>query len=474
LEQWDHALEQIQEIESLDPEYEDVGELRAQAEKQETLQEVNGEESAEFPTLAEPQIPGLPPTPEPAESPADSPDEPPEAERRSWWLWALVALLVIVVAIGAYFLYQGQLSPVAQATATVTSSPTATERAPATETASPTAQPTATHTATQPATPSPVPATATSAPTTTAALTATPTPTTTPTPTPTLAPTQEPQLTGQIAVPRFDAARGTYDVYLCGVDDGGCRRVLTEASQPSLLPGGSQIVAHSWKPDAKGIALYALSGQRVWQISNRIEAARPSVDFEGKLYAYHSREEADRQPRLYRTHDAEARPIRREGNPILGVSPSWLPDGRILYSGCLRDTCGVIAMRADGTAARQVTAGGNEANPEASPDGQQVAFMSQRDGNWEVYVVNVDGSGLRRLTRDPANDGLPTWSPDGRHLAFVSHRDGYWAVWVMRPDGSDQRKLFDLDGPLDGQVRGAAPHETHGWVEERISWSPQP
>ena len=100
--------------------------------------------------------------------------------------------------------------------------------------------------------------------------------------------------------------------------------------------------------------------------------------------------------------------------------------------------------------------------------------MSQRDGNWEVYVVNLDGSELRRLTRNPASDGLPTWSPDGRHIAFVSDRDGSWAVWVMRPDGSQQRRLFGVGGPLEGQVQGAAPHEIHGWVEERISWGPLP
>jgi Tol biopolymer transport system component len=100
--------------------------------------------------------------------------------------------------------------------------------------------------------------------------------------------------------------------------------------------------------------------------------------------------------------------------------------------------------------------------------------MSQRDDNWEIYVANLDGGGLQRLTRNPANDGLPAWSPDGRYIAFVSDREGGWAVWVMRPDGSDQRLLFRLGGPLGGQVQDAASHENLGWVEERISWAPLP
>jgi Tol biopolymer transport system component len=287
-------------------------------------------------------------------------------------------------------------------------------------------------------------------------------------------PTWEPPLTGQIAFPRFEPARGTYDVYVCRVDGSGCRRVAAEASQPDFLPDGSQIVFHSWKSDAKGLILQPLSGQRIWKITGLIEAARPSVDFQGKVYVFHARDEADRQPRLYRTSGTDMIPIKQGPDAVLGRSPAWLPDGRILYSGCWQDACGIMVMHGDGSYPRQVAAGGNETNPEASPDGGQVAFMSQRDGNWEVYVVNLDGSGLTRLTRDPANDGLPAWSPNGRYLAFVSDRDGSWAVWAIRPDGSGQRRLFDVGGPLDGQVRGSAPHETHGWVEERISWGPLP
>lgn len=279
---------------------------------------------------------------------------------------------------------------------------------------------------------------------------------------------------GQIVFPRFDPARSTYDVYVCSVDGANCHRVAAEASQPHLLPDGTRLVIHSWKSDYKGLFVQSLSGQRLWRISDRIEAARPSSDFTGNFYVYHSRHEINRLPYLYLTEGTEPRPILREAIPVLGQSPSWLPDGRILYSGCVGDDCGIIVTRTDGSHARQVVAGSAETNPVASPDGRQVAFMSQRDGNWEVYVANLDGKGLTRLTRDPGNDGLPTWSPDGQYIAFVSDRDGAWAIWVTRPDGSSQRRLFGIGGPLDGKVRDASPHEIQGWVEERISWGPLP
>jgi beta propeller repeat protein len=94
--------------------------------------------------------------------------------------------------------------------------------------------------------------------------------------------------------------------------------------------------------------------------------------------------------------------------------------------------------------------------------GDKIAFMSNRDGNWEIYLMNGDGSGLKRLTNNAANDGLSVWSPDGRNIAFVSDQGGAWAVWAMSPDGSNRRKLFAIGGG------GLA----FDWQHERISWGP--
>ncbi len=109
--------------------------------------------------------------------------------------------------------------------------------------------------------------------------------------------------------------------------------------------------------------------------------------------------------------------------------------------------------------------------PTLSPDGQKIAFMSRRSGNWEIYIINTDGSGWQRLTDNPAQDGLPTWSPDGKALAFVSDRGGSWAIWAMVPTGKDQRQLFTMEGSPDGFV-GTDTFVSRGWAEERISWAP--
>ncbi len=77
-----------------------------------------------------------------------------------------------------------------------------------------------------------------------------------------------------------------------------------------------------------------------------------------------------------------------------------------------------------------------------SPDGRQIVFQSNRiDGNREIYIMNADGTGLRRLTFAPGDDQTPVWSPDGAWIAFQSHRDGNPEIYIMRPDGSGQANL---------------------------------
>jgi Tol biopolymer transport system component len=94
--------------------------------------------------------------------------------------------------------------------------------------------------------------------------------------------------------------------------------------------------------------------------------------------------------------------------------------------------------------------------------GNQLLYMSQESGDWELYVIPVGGGQGRNLSNSPtSNDGLGTFSPDGNQVAFVSNRGGGWAVWVVRTDGSGLGKLFDLP---------AAPTGT--WSEEQISWGP--
>jgi TolB protein len=70
------------------------------------------------------------------------------------------------------------------------------------------------------------------------------------------------------------------------------------------------------------------------------------------------------------------------------------------------------------------------------PSSDEIVFVSGRDGNSEIYTVNIDGTGLTRLTNNVAIDEFPTWSPDGHHIAFQSDRAGSFEIYVMNADGS--------------------------------------
>ncbi|MHC4533602.1 MAG: TolB family protein, partial [Planctomycetota bacterium] len=71
----------------------------------------------------------------------------------------------------------------------------------------------------------------------------------------------------------------------------------------------------------------------------------------------------------------------------------------------------------------------------------KIAFVSSRDGNHEIYAINIDGSGQKRLTDNFADDKCPSWSPDGEKIIFQSDRDGNNAIYVMNADGSEQKRL---------------------------------
>ena len=78
--------------------------------------------------------------------------------------------------------------------------------------------------------------------------------------------------------------------------------------------------------------------------------------------------------------------------------------------------------------------------PAWSP-GREIVFVSNRDGDSEIFVMNEDGSGPRLLTQKGGHNSAPAWSPDGKQIAFVSERDGNAEIYLMNADGSGERNL---------------------------------
>jgi TolB protein len=218
------------------------------------------------------------------------------------------------------------------------------------------------------------------------------------------------------------------------------------------------------------------------------EASRPAWAPDGQRFVFPSRQEPDRQSRLYLyTGMGEELfiEIQRHGSPIIGRAPDFLPDGRIVYQGCIENACGLFVMNDDGANPQQISLFKDDTAPAVSPDGSQIAYMSKISGYWQVNVVNADGSNQHSLTDDWYWNGLPTWSPDGEYIIFVSTRDENWPdnfvqaennefrLWIMDADGGDQRPLDEeFTFRADGLPATAPAEEAGGWIEERMIWLP--
>jgi WD40-like Beta Propeller Repeat len=132
---------------------------------------------------------------------------------------------------------------------------------------------------------------------------------------------------------------------------------------------------------------------------------------------------------------------------------AWHPDGQQIAFTSDRDGNDEIYLKGAEPSARprRLTIDpAADTDPTFSPDGTQLAFTSTRDGNPELYVMAIDGSAQRRLTVDPAVDQQADWSPDGTRIAFESNRDGDMDLYTMSPDGSAVTQLtfspdFDAD-----------------------------
>ena len=146
-------------------------------------------------------------------------------------------------------------------------------------------------------------------------------------------------------------------------------------------------------------------------------------------------------------------------NDTYSVSPAWDPinSGRVVYDG----DRGLVNLDLNLGTRVPLTNDFNDRSPVFSPDGSKIALSYWQHDHWDIHVMNADGSGRVRLTEtsykvfveqalngEPFrswNNAAPTWSPDGSQIAFLTDRTGQWEIWVMNADGSNQRALIPAE-----------------------------
>ena len=274
-------------------------------------------------------------------------------------------------------------------------------------------------------------------------------------------------MTGSIV---FESTRdGAPDIYVMRADGTNLHR-LTRApaqdSSPNWSPDGSRIYFASDRSGSWRLYRMPVSGTKPAPIltSNSNTAFEPRISPNGSLIAFESFDGAGHATvHVVAAGGGKDRSLTPRG--LEDTGPSWAPRGTRLILSRGSPKKGKYALYTvdakSGSSVRLTTppAGASDSEPDWSPSGKNVAFTRLlSDGNYDVYRTAArPGSGARRLTKSPAEDGGAVWSPGEKTIVFRTQRDGSYALWKMSSSGAGQAPLM---------------HGSKG-VDVAADWAPQ-
>ena len=316
-----------------------------------------------------------------------------------------------------------------------------------------------------------------------------------PVPAPSVAPSDA-DISGKLAVPLNNDWDLYYNVHIFSLPDGEEIAQIPNARQPNFRFDGQRMLINREGGGVENVYEYNLADGTEKQVSDAPKDSHPFYDPSGTRVVYGNPELTPHDDDYRICVQCSLLPPHQETEPrcqdikklgmlvsaglrdeIWGYHPVWTSNDTIAYRGCdswsrRATSCGIYIVSStstrgfsDGFIPRQLTHYTEDIPSDTK--GNLIAFTSHREGNWEAYVMDLDGANVENLSSSPnSNDGLPTISPDGNWVAFVSDRSGRWAVWVVPVAGGSAHRLFDLpsDNPWGDSERA--------WTNERISWGP--
>ncbi len=218
---------------------------------------------------------------------------------------------------------------------------------------------------------------------------------------------------------------------------------------PAVSPTGKQIAFYSKYDKRRTWSIHTadIDGTNIRRLTNvkNVWDSAPAWSTDGKTIIF-AREYEDvnegwrEEIWLMNADGTEQRQIRS----LQGRAAEFMQDGRILFQSKASPSQISIA-NIDGSNVIQLTDDeSNNMSPKISPDGLQIAYLSNRDGNQEVYVMNIDGSNHKRLTRNRVEEWDPAWSTDGAKVFFSSQNVyGFYDIYKVNKDGSSIKKVLN-------------------------------
>ena len=256
--------------------------------------------------------------------------------------------------------------------------------------------------------------------------------------------------------------RKSYPIAYSSYDLGNREIYLTDTEGKSKIKITNFVGADgypAWSPDGERIAFYAKYDEgKTWSMhtmnndgTNRMRLTHeknkwdssPTWSPDGKKIAFareYENSEGNWQEEIWIMNSDGSEQTQLKA--LSGRAPCFMNNGSILFHSKSPQSEICIA-NSDGSNITALT--NNNAkdwSPKVSPDGKEIAFISDRDGNQEIYCMSIDGSNQKRLTFNEVTDWDPCWSADGSKLIFASDTGDYLDLYIINKDGSSLREFI--------------------------------